>query len=418
MKTLILFLLIPSYVVTVQAGVQLPRQSLKPAKVNRATVRSTWAIQHNRMRLMSRAERAKAIRSSGGSAETEAAVEKALWWLTKKQKSDGHWDETQSKVAHTGLAILCYLSYGVVPDDKRPEMKDHAAALSKGLKWLVHQVGEDGNIRDGGQMYDQSIGALALGEAHYVTGDEEYSQPLRRAAEYLIKTQNPKTGGWRYQPYPHLKSDPSDLSVSGWVIMALRSAEMSGSKRMSDDTLFKTRKYLDSVSAGKHKGKYGYRTPSPKDTMTAVGMYCQQILAIRRATIEDRQNESAAYLDSHLPNKRQKNYYYWYYGTLATFLHEGDKGEVWKKWNEKMVPIFLEKQQADGSWKAEGSRAKKEGTLVTTCWAALSLTVYYRYLPMYNGFRRMNLGKKPTAKRDIKSTPRINLTPKTLPEKK
>ena len=99
----------------------------------------------------------------------------------------------------------------------------------------------------------------------------------------------------------------------------------------------------------------------------------------------------------------------------AMFLHGG---EAWHDWNEKMVPIFIEKQNADGSWKAEGNRAKKEGTHITTCWAALSLSVYYRYLPMYNGFRRMNLGKKPTAKRDIKSTPRINLTPKTLPEKK
>ena len=73
-----------------------------------------------------------------------------------------------------------------------------------------------------------------------------------------------------------------------------------------------------------------------------------------------------------------------------------------------MKPIFLEKQQDDGSWKAEGNRAKKEGTHVTTCWAALSLSVYYRYLPMLNGYRRMGLGKKALAGSEIGGTERNN----------
>ena len=422
MKTLIPFLVIASFVIPTQAAVPAKksngeRLSLRDPSANRVALRrvgSQYGIRKNSLRWAARDS--GVLEELGGSEETEAAVKKALDWLTKMQKDDGHWEETSSNVAHTGLAILCYLSYGVKPnDEKNPE---YALALSKGLKWLQDQVPESGNMRDGGRMYDQAIGTLALGEAYGITSNQKLSLSLDRATELLIKAQNSQSGGWRYQPH----STISDLSVSGWVIMALRSAEMAG-KRLSDVTVNKTKKYLDSVGAGKHKGKYGYKSPTPKYCMTSVGMYCQQLLTVRRAVIDERQNESAAYLNLHLPNKKQKNYYYWYYGTLCLNLHGG---EVWQKWNEKMKPIFLEKQQADGSWKAEGNRAKREGTHITTCWAALSLSVYYRYLPMLNGYRRMGLGKKALAGSKIGGTERnnaavggfkrTNLSPKTSPQ--
>ncbi len=395
MKTLISYLMIASFVITTQAAVpakksQVPRvgrQNLRTPGANQYKSGSTYGIKKNSLRW---ASRAGVIDELGGSAETEAAVEKALDWLTKNQKDDGHWEETSSKVAHTGLAILCYLSYGVVPTDdsvkpteEMPEMKIHAEALSKGLNWLKDQVSESGDMRDGGRMYDQSIGTLALGEAYGITGNEKLRLPLERATSLLIEAQNPKTGGWRYQPH----STTTDLSVSGWVIMALRSAEMAR-VILRNNTIGKSEEFLDSVGAGKHKGKYGYKSPVPTDTMTAVGMYCQQLFGAKPNSY--RQIESAAHINLHLPDEKQENYYYWYYGMLATFLHGG---EVWYEWNEKMKPIFLEKQNEDGSWKAEGRRAKKEGTHITTCWAALSLTVYYRYLPMMNGYRRMNRGK-------------------------
>ena len=260
-------------------------------------------------------------------------------------------------------------------------------------------------------MYDQSIGALALGEAYGITRDEKLSLPLRRATDFLIKAQNPKTGGWRYQPHPSL-THAGDLSVSGWVIMALRSAYASGIS-VKNETIKLSQSFVDSVSAGPNNGKYKYISNKvPNFCMTSVGMYCQQLFGIPSASL--RQIESASYIALHLPREQQKNYYYWYYGTLTTFLHGG---EVWYDWNEKMVPIFLEKQNADGSWKPEGNRATKEGTHVTTCWAALSLMVYYRYLPMTRG--RINLmTERGTPKVKTNGTPRINLNSKTLKQKK
>jgi hypothetical protein len=344
---------------------------------SRRALRSTYGLRKNPLR---NAKRGEIINELGGSAETEAAVVKALDWFTFTQKEDGRWSETQSDVAHTGLVVLCYFSYGVKPDDETK----HGEALAKGLTWLVKQVPENGNMRDGGRMYGQAIGTLALGEAAGITQLEKFYQPLERAVAFLCSAQNPKSGGWRYQPHPSLEH-AGDLSVTGWVIMALRSAEMAG-VQVPAKNLGPAREFLNTVSAGKHKGFYGYKDSVPKPSMTSVGMYCQQLYGSKPD--EERQIDSAKFLATHMPATAQKDYYYWYYGCLSLFLHGG---KPWQEWNEKMKPIFLKKQQANGTWKPEGRRAKKEGTTITTAWATLSLTVYYRYLPMIKGYTRQSV---------------------------
>ena len=344
---------------------------------SRRALRSTYGLRKNPLR---HAKRGEIISELGGSPETEAAVVKALDWFTLTQKEDGRWSETQSDVGHTGLVILCYLSYGVKPDDETK----HGEALTKGLAWLVKQVPENGNMRDGGRMYGQAIGTLALGEAAGITQLEKFYQPLERAIAFLCSAQNPKSGGWRYQPHPSLEH-AGDLSVTGWVIMALRSAEMAG-VRVPAKNLGPAREFLNTVSAGQHKGFYGYKDSVPKPSMTSVGMYCQQLYGSKPD--EKRQIDSAKFLATRMPATAQKDYYYWYYGCLSLFLHGG---KPWQEWNAKMKPIFLKKQQANGTWKPEGRRAKKEGTTITTAWATLSLTVYYRYLPMISGYTRQSV---------------------------
>jgi hypothetical protein len=348
-----------------------------PTQSRRALRSSTYGVRKNPIRNVKRSE---IINELGGSAATEAAVVKALDWFTLTQQKDGRWSETQSDVAHTGLVILCYFSYGVKPNDETK----HGQALANGLDWLVKQVPETGNMRDGGRMYGQAIGTLALGEAAGITHLEKYYQPLERAVAFLCSAQNPKSGGWRYQPHPSLEH-AGDLSVTGWVIMALRSAEMAGA-RVPAKNLGPARKFLDSVSAGQHKGFYGYKDSVPKPSMTSVGMYCQQLYGSKPD--EKRQIDSAKFLATRLPATAQKDYYYWYYGCLSMFLHGG---KPWQEWNAKMKPIFLKKQQSNGTWKPEGRRAKKEGTTITTAWATLSLTVYYRYLPMISGYTRQSV---------------------------
>ena len=318
-----------------------------------------------------------AILSRGGDEETEKAVQRALDWFTKKQLADGHWEETQSPIAHTGLVMMCYMAYGAVPGKDGP----YREQLDKAVAWLLKRVGPEGELRDGGRMYDQSIGTLALSEAYGLSKDERLKEPVKKAVAYLCKAQNPETGGWRYAPY-HETSSAGDLSVSGWVIMALASAQMAGLD-VPQTIRLKGLGFLDRVCAGGEQGLYGYMNKLPTPSMTAEGMYSVELFSGAAPT--KRLDESAAYLMTHLPDKKQESYYYWYYGTLALRLYSDspEGAKAWEEWNSRMKPLLLSEQKEDGHWAAVGWRAKEDGDIATTAWATLMLEVYYRYLPLY-----------------------------------
>jgi hypothetical protein len=77
------------------------------------------------------------------------------------------------------------------------------------------------------------------------------------------------------------------------------------------------------------------------------------------------------------------NAYYWYYGTLALFLHGG---EPWLRWNAALKATLLPSQERDGSWKPISVYAGYAGDTdrhrpYTTALNVLMLEVYYRYLP-------------------------------------
>ena len=83
--------------------------------------------------------------------------------------------------------------------------------------------------------------------------------------------------------------------------------------------------------------------------------------------------------------------YYWYYGTLAMFQ---TGGRYWQLWNEALKPTLINNQRrggpldgsandVDGSWDATMGWGRTGGRVYHTAINALSLEVYYRYLPMY-----------------------------------
>ena len=95
-------------------------------------------------------------------------------------------------------------------------------------------------------------------------------------------------------------------------------------------------------------------------------------------------------LQEGLPGRTEKPMYYgWYYATLLMFQKGG---EHWKKWNAAMQPYLLSKQrkgdprQMGGSWDIEGRNPiRVGGRVLSTSLCVLSLEIYYRYLPMYQG---------------------------------
>ena len=357
------------------------RRSLKPSQgqANRTVLRLTPGITKDPNRYVDRS--GAVMNFLGGSDKTEQAVRLGLDWLAKQQKEDGRWEETAGPIAHTGLAMLCYYGYGASHTPESP----YEETLAKAVEWMIKKVGPEGQLMGGGRMYDQAIGTLALAEAYGVSKDERIKRPLENAIKFLVRSQNPKTGGWRYVPH-YLKEDDGDLSVSGWAIMALASAQISGIG-VSQGSKAKALEFLDRVGTGAKRGMYGYKTPSPRPAMTAEGMYSYELLVGTKENV--RLDESVKYLMTHLPDKTQENFYYWYYGTLALRLYGG---EGWEAWNSRMSPLLLDLQSSEGYWSPMGKRGKKEGRIVTTTWAILSLEVYYRYTPLGQVTRRVIRG--------------------------
>ncbi|MCH7705161.1 MAG: carboxypeptidase regulatory-like domain-containing protein [Planctomycetes bacterium] len=335
------------------------------------------------------AQRRKMVEDRGGDRETERAVAAALNWLARHQHADGRWDSVEFdeecgacggqgavdvNIATTGLALLSFLA----TDNTHVDPGQYREVVRKGLDFLLSRQADDGGLIGGETMYSHGIATIALAEAYGMTGDEALAWPVKQAADFIYRARNTHVGGWRYEP-----REDGDTSVLGWQVMALKSAERAGIE-VSPESYAMARRWLEKVSRPRHRGLYAYQPGKrPTPAMTAEGMFTQQLLGHRPT--ESRMRESAEFVSANLPDwDKGPNTYYWYYGTLAMFQHGGHQ---WRRWNTALVDSLLEHQrddgEADGSWDPDGQWASIGGRVYQTAICALTLEVYYRYLPQF-----------------------------------
>ncbi|MFT5524559.1 MAG: hypothetical protein ACI9HK_002514, partial [Pirellulaceae bacterium] len=331
----------------------------------------------------------KALLSAyGGNATTEQAVTDGLEWLKRNQKTDGSWSllgpysypaiGEENRSAATAMALLAYQGAGNT--HLKGQFKTQVA---KGWKFLLTQQDADGNFyHEGGhhdRLYTQAQCTIALCELYGMTKDSKFRAPAQKSLDYCHMAQSPVLGGWRYTP-----KEDSDMSVTGWFMMALQSGMMAGLE-VSSPNLDKINTFLDSVTGdgGIHYGYKPGRGPTP--TMTAEGLLSRQYLGWQHD--DARLIEGVAYLNSNpIDYVGDENVYYWYYATQVTH-HMG--GDSWKRWNAVMkveVPKHQVKSGAEkGSWDPSNDRwaASRGGRLFSTCLSVYMLEVYYRHLPIY-----------------------------------
>lgn len=337
--------------------------------------------------------------TGGGTKASERAVAGGLHWLARHQEAAGNWSLDHRKVcngrcngpgsfksdaAATALALLPFLGSGQTHKTRGPYQRN----VQRGLSWLMRQQKPDGDLSGGcpQRMYAHGLAALALCEAYGLSKDPAVGEKAAKAIHFIEAAQNQSTGGWRYEP-----GDEGDTSVTGWQVMALKSAQMAD-LGVNSLCLENTRKWLASVASGEHHGLFQYRPYDSKGvtpTMTAVGMLIHQYLGMPRgdaAMVEGRD-----YLMRNLPDAdTQRNVYYWYYGTMA--MHNL-VGPEWDAWNRKVRRTLIKTQIndpescANGSWDPDkpttDTWGHAGGRLMVTSLSVLTLEVYYRYLPIY-----------------------------------
>jgi hypothetical protein len=327
----------------------------------------------------------------GGNATTEAAVQGGLRWLAKNQRKDGSWSLTgpyadgavnENEVAATAMALLAFQGAGNT--HKKGNFKTNVA---RGWNWLLKEQDGDGNFFHEGpfnhMFYTNGQCTIALCELFGMTKDEELREPAKRAVDFLLKSQSTE-GGWRYSP----QAD-SDVSVTGWVLMALQSARMAY-LNVPEDNLRRVERFLDKVAVdGGTRYRY-QRSKEPTVVMTAEALLCRQYLGWPRD--DERLIDGVRYLTQpqNLINyHKTPDVYYWYYATQVCHHMEG---EYWKKWNSVMRQAVPEQQvrkgREEGSWHPLKPRPDAwedhGGRLYVTCLSIYMLEVYYRHLPIYS----------------------------------
>lgn len=331
------------------------------------------------------AARAATVRQRGGSAESEAAVERGLAWLALHQGADGSWrfdlsncrcagacshaGRITSTTAATGIALLPFLGAGHTHREG-----PYQETVSRALYYLMGRLQptpRGGDLTEG-TMYGQGVATLALAEALAMTGDDMLARPVTDAVKFIVTAQDHYGGGWRYLP-----GQSGDTTVTAWQLAALKSAALAGLE-VPTPTIDGVRRFLDRVQA--RGGEcYGYLSPQTKPCTSAIGLFCRLHTGWEERDTLDRGLATLA-KPGPAPAAVYQNFY------LAQALLQADHA-AWPKWNarnrDQLVAGQARVGHEAGSWFFADPETAPGGRLAHTALAVLTLEVYYRLLPLY-----------------------------------
>lgn len=313
--------------------------------------------------------------------KVDDAIVRALDFLESQQLPEGAWrsDSYGECTAATSLACMAFMAAGHVPGEG-----PYGDMLNKGIRWVMSRQEDNGMLiakRSHGPMYSHGIATLMLAEAIGMV-DEAQAKLLKRSLERAIRLilesqayekDHRHAGGWRYQ----VDSRDSDLSVTGWQVMALRAAKDVGCD-VPAEAIDAAVAYVKNCSTRDNRG-FGYQPGSgATPTLTGVGITCLEVCG---AHDTDEARGGAQWLKDH-PLRFDSNYCYYgiYYTGVGLFKLGGEFAEQSHK---HLCDMLLPAQQADGSWTPEHGSERGVGKSYATALCILGLAIEYRYLPIY-----------------------------------
>ncbi|HET6883261.1 MAG TPA: prenyltransferase/squalene oxidase repeat-containing protein [Pirellulales bacterium] len=353
----------------------------------------------------------------GGTVESQAAVEEGLNWLARHQSPDGHWGadclgtDPNSRcdrkapcqgpgeayeAAQTGLALLAFQAAGHYYFNGQK----YSDEVKRGLDYLVEEQAPDGSIvgsqnpsseqiKAGANfqqyfMYEHAIATFALCEGCAVAvaegqaPDRRYLSAARRAVQFIEHWQH-SDGGWRYTRMP---TEQSDCSVSGWVMLALKTAR-EAQIQVPQVTVLRMTAFFSSHYGGRRTYYLNEKQPGTA-AMTGVGMMAAEFFG--RKTNPSIASGAAFLVEGAEELKARgaltgSDYYLWYNCTMAMFQAGG---EPWQRWNglvrDYVVSLQVQGSGCDrGSWPPNDQWSSRGGRIYSTALAVLTLEVYYRF---------------------------------------
>jgi hypothetical protein len=356
--------------------------------------------------------RAANLEQLGGTSDAERAIHAGLGWLARHQTSNGHWELHQgypdagrsyvkTDTGATALALLAFLGHG-----DTHQSGEHQQVVEKGLKWLRQiQDPVTGDLHDQRQeqgrnaaFYAHSMATIALCEALAMTHDTQLQPAAELAVKYLIESQHPEMGGWKYRPLTQ-RVMSGDISVTAWALMALHSARIAGIS-VPPEEFQRSSGFLDRVQEqGGARYKYEPNEPESRVTVarTAIGLLCRQWLGWPKTHRPLVDGVNFLMEDRNRPqwSAGRRNVFEWYYITQVVHNMGGDD---WRLWSAAILDTIVKNQVSAGSSKpgqdvrgswsprpeGEGEEyADKAGRLYLTAMCVLILETPYRHRPIY-----------------------------------
>lgn len=339
--------------------------------------------------------------------KVDGSVDRALSFLAAQQQPDGSFPTTpNAQPAVTSLCVLAFMAHGHNPGNgpygERLERAVQYIISCQKPNGLIMLLGNDGPEIDRdidheigcAGTYDHAISSLTLSELYGMNPDRNASRMknvIGKALEVTYQMQRwPKDistdrGGWRYVD-DYDRTD-SDLSVTGWHLMFLRSARNAGfpvpTQNINDAIVFIRRTF------SREYGTFNY-VANNSDLRTR-GMAGAGILALGHAgfhrsveakrAAQDLLGYSFEVYNDYARNKRDR-YHYSLFMCCQGMYQMGSP--YWEQFFPRTVHAILGHQKGDGSWDAErNAHDRLFGNSYTTALVVLSLGASNQLLPIF-----------------------------------
>lgn len=289
----------------------------------------------------------------------------------------------QGNTGISGLCVMAFLAVGHTPGHG-----PYGQIINRGIDYLIRTQQDNGLLTNKsmggshGPMYAHCIATLTLAEVSGMVDKKRQKRidaTLPKALEAILKAQRVRKdarnkGGWRYK----IDSRDSDMSLTGWAIMALRAGRLNGAA-VPKEAIKAAVEYILRCRAGgrgRGDGSFGYQVgQGGKDTMTGAAILCLSLCG-------EHENKAlipaGEWLYKRINHSRSGSHYYYgvYYCSQAMFQLGG---KYWEKWAARMYTFMLKDQAIDGSW----TKHSGYGPCYGTAMGVLAMTVSYRQLPIY-----------------------------------
>jgi hypothetical protein len=345
-------------------------------------------------------------------ARLDNSVARALTWLAGQQQPDGSFptlDTGQPGV--TCLCMLAFMAHGHLPGEgpygeKLKRASAYALSCQK-PNGLVTLIGPEGPRisrdihHDIGSTcaYNHGISSLTLSELYGATARED-AEHLKDAILLALgatlemqrwpKDREVDLGGWRY--IDNFDDKDSDLSITGWQLMFLRSARNAGFD-VPEDSIEDAVSYVRRTFTSRY-GAFCYVADESIDFRSR-GMAGAGILALAHAGYHNAPESTRSgdwilqhdfndynQIEPFLQDWKNDRYHYGLFNCCQAMYQLG--GRYWQRFYPDTVKTLLANQQADGSWPAENHHHDAQfGNAYTTALVLLTLGAPNQLLPIY-----------------------------------